>query len=299
MINNKIIVALVVLLLTSACQNARDNKEYNISIKDSATAKNISSLGAVEAGRDTTRKFIRTADIKFKVKNVAAATYNIEDIVRRNNGFVTYTKLESVINNVIVTPVSTDSSVETTHFNVVNTITLRVPNYLLDTTLKDISQQVDYLDTRTIIAEDVALQMLANKLTQKRAIKNETRLSEAIDSKAKKLLETTEAENKLTGKEEEADNAFIKNLSLTDQVNYSTVTLYLYQRETAKRELIANDKNISAYEQSFGSKMFDELKKGWYVLAEIVLFFTRLWGLILIGIIAFLLVKKYGHKFKK
>lgn len=298
MINNKIIVALVVLLLATACQNARDNKEFNISLKDSTASKNISSLGAVETGRDTTRKFIRTADIKFKVKNVAAATYNIEDIVRRNNGFVTYTKLESVINNVIVTPVSNDSSVETTHFNVVNTITLRVPNYLLDTTLKDISHQVDYLDTRTIIAEDVALQILSNRLTQKRAIKNEKRLTEAIDSKAKKLPEITEVEKRVTGKEE-SDNAFIKNLSLTDQVNYSTVTLYLYQRETVKRELIANDKNISAYEQSFGSKMFDELKKGWYVLAEIVLFFTRLWGLILIGIIAFLLVKKYGHKFKK
>ncbi|MCX6208756.1 MAG: DUF4349 domain-containing protein, partial [Bacteroidetes bacterium] len=163
---------------------------------------------------------------------------------------------------------------------------------------KDISHQVDYLDTRTIIAEDVALQILSNRLTQKRAIKNEKRLTEAIDSKAKKLPEITEVEKRVTGKEE-SDNAFIKNLSLTDQVNYSTVTLYLYQRETVKRELIANDKNISAYEQSFGSKMFDELKKGWYVLAEIVLFFTRLWGLILIGIIVFLLARKYGHKFKK
>lgn len=292
----KTCVALCVLLLAVACQNIGENKERNSSVSDSTNQKNISSLGAVEK-HDTTRKFIRTADIKFKVKNVAASTYNIEDIVRKNNGFVTYTKLESIINSSITTPVSNDSSVETAHYNVVNTITLRVPNYLLDTTLKCIANEVDYLDNRTIVAEDVALQILSNNLTQKRVVKNEKRLTEAINTKAKKLAETSNAESVLLGKEEEADNAYIKNLSLTDQVNYSTVTLYLYQREAIKREFIANEKNISAYEQSFGSKVFYELKTGWKVMENLILLIIKLWAVILLGLMVLFLYKKNKHRF--
>ncbi len=295
----KIIVALTVLLTGYACNNAQNKEQLETLAKESKADSKLSSVAAEENNKDTTRKFIRTADIKFKVKNVADATYNIEDVVRKNAGFVTYTKLESIISNTTLTPVSSDSSVETTYYNVVNTITLRVPNTALDTTLKDISKNIDYLDSRTIIAEDVALQILSNKLVQKRIAKNEQRLTNAVDTKGKKLSETSVAEDLLLNKQEESDNAFIKNLSLNDQVNYSTVTIYLYQRETIKREVIANTKNISAYEQSFGSKILDELKKRWYVLAEIILLVTRLWGLILAGVVAFLLYKKYGNRLKK
>lgn len=288
--------AFLLLLLATACQQSAERKEHNLSVADSNSSKNISSLGAVE-NHDTARKFIRTADIKFKVKNVATATYHIEDIVRKNSGFITYTKLESSINNSTTTAVSNDSSVETTHYNVVNTITLRVPNYLLDTTLKSINNEVDYLDNRTIVAEDVALQILANQFTQKRVAKNEKRLTTAINTKAKKLTETSDAENTLLVKEEESDNAYVKNLSLKDQVNYSTVTLYLYQRETIKREMIANEKNISAYQQSFGSKMFDELKTGWLIIENVMLLIVKLWAVILFGGIGFFLYRKNKHRF--
>jgi hypothetical protein len=267
-------------------------------LADSTSNAFISSSAAVENGKDSTRRFIRTAELKFKVKSVIKSTYHIEYITNRQGGFVTYTNLTSNIDNVTNTPVSADSSLETTYYTVINSITLRVPNTKLDTTLKEISKSIDYLDYRIIKAEDVALQILSNDLTQKRSSKNEDRLTKAIDNRGKKLPETTHAEELLLRKEEQSDNAKISTLSLIDQIKFSTVNIYIYQRQAIKRELISNDKNIDAYEPSFGSKILESLQFGWRVIAAFLVFLTKWWGLFLFAILCYFIYKKYGHKFK-
>ena len=267
-------------------------------MKDSTSNAFISSLAAVENRKDTTRRFIRTADLKFKVKSVIKSTYDIENITNRQGGFVTYTNLTSDISNVANTTVSADSSLETTYYTVTNSITLRVPNVKLDTTLKEISNNIDYLDYRIIKAEDVALQILSNKLTQKRSVKNEERLANAINNRGRKLNETTIAEEILLNKQEQADNAKISNLSLTDQIKFSTINLSIYQRQTIRRELISNDKNIEAYEPGFGMKILEALKFGWDMLETLLVFLTKLWGLFLFAILVYFFYKKYGRKQK-
>jgi hypothetical protein len=295
----KIILGLGIAFCLSACAPGNRESMDKNAIADSTSNAFISSTAAVENSKDTTHKFIRTADLKFKVKSVIKSTYTIEEIINRQGGFVTYTNLTSNIDNVTNTAVSADSSLETTYYTVSNSITLRVPNTRLDTTLKDISKNIDYLDYRIIKADDIALQILSNNLTQKRSAKNEQRLTDAIDKHGKKLNETTVAEEVLLSKQEQADNARVSNLSLLDQINFSTINLSIYQRQTIKRELISNDKNIEAYEPGFGSKIFDALKFGWDILAAFLVFLVKLWGLFLFGIIAYFIYRKFGHKLKK
>lgn len=265
---------------------------------DSSTTP-LSSLAAVVNKNDPARKFVRTADIKFKVKSVVRSTYDIEDVVNRQGGFVTYTNLASSVDNVSNTAVSEDSMLETTSYNVTNTMTIRVPNDKLDTTLKEIAKNVDCLDHRIIKADDVALQMLSNELAQKRAAGNETRLANDIDTKGKKLAETTTAEETLSDKKEAADNAKIANLSLLDKVSLSTVNLDIYQRETTKMELISNNKSTTAYEPNFGTKILGSLKYGWDILEAIIVSIAKLWGLMLLALIAYFIYRKYGRRVKK
>ena len=110
------------------------------------------------------------------MKNVAKSTYAIENIVAKNGGFVTFTDLKSNINEKSETKISQDSSLETTRFTVDNTITLRVPNTQLDTVLKSMVKEVVFLDNRLIKADDVALQLLSNKMAQKRLASAESRI---------------------------------------------------------------------------------------------------------------------------
>jgi hypothetical protein len=297
--NRFFLLSVIIISLLGCGAPNREEKLESAAYNDTTAASYISSSAAVETNKDSNRKFIRTAELKFKVKNVIKATYTIEDITIQQGGFVTFTSLNSQVDNVVNTPISEDSILETTYFSIINTITIRVPNTKLDTTLKLISQHIDFLDYRIIKAEDVALQLLSNNLTQKRTAKSEQRISNAIDNRGKKLKETTTAEELLLNKQEQADNAKISNLSLNDQVNFSTISLYLYQRQTIKRELIENNSNIEAYEPGFGKKMLEALKKGWNILETFVLFLCSMWGLLLFGVIAYLLYKKYKSELRK
>ena len=261
--------------------------------------KYISSSAAVEKEKDSTRKFIRTADLKFKVRNVIQSTYAIENITNNFGGFVTYTNLNSTIDNKTSTPVSDDSSLETTHFTIANTITIRVPNTKLDTTLKSIASFIEYMDFRVIKADDVALNILANRLIQERATGTSLRLSNAIERRGKKLNETTNAEDHLLSRQEQADDAKIANMSLKDQVNFSTITLAIYQRQGVKQEVVATDKCIAAYTPGLGKRIMESFKNGWEMLVVVFVFVARMWGFVLFGLLGYFIFRKYGLKLKK
>ncbi|MEK8179513.1 DUF4349 domain-containing protein [Flavobacterium buctense] len=295
---SKLSLALLLLGIAFACKQAEaeDNAATEMNVAADSTAVTTTSSNAAVEKKESNRKFVRTADLKFKVKNVAKSTYAIENIVSKHGGFVTFTDLKSTVNEHDETQVSQDSILETTKFTVDNTITLRVPNTQLDTVLTSLAKEVDFLDSRLIKADDVALQLLSNKLAQKRLTKSQQRLEKGIDTKGKKINDITNAEDKVLDRETESDEQIIKNLSLEDQVNFSTVTLYLYQRETVKKELVYNEKNSNAYRPHISLQIWDSLKTGWFMLEGILAFVTQLWALILIGGLGYLGYKRFIKK---
>jgi hypothetical protein len=121
-------------------------------------------------------------------------------------------------------------------------------------------------------------------------------LEKGIDTKGKKLNDITSAEDKVLGRETENDETVIQNLSLEDQVNYSTVTLYLYQRESVIQEIIANEKNSSTYRPHIGLQIWDSLRTGWFMMEAIIAFIVQLWALILIIVLGILTYRKFVKK---
>ncbi len=292
----KLLVALVAVICI-ACGSSREEMEaYEKSKADSlmaVTELGLTSSAAVEKYNDSSRKFIRTADIKFKVRDVIQSTYHIENIAHKLGGFVTYTNLYSTINDVSSIKCSADSMLKTTHYTVNNSITLRVPNTRLDTTLNEIALLVDFLDYRIIKADDVALQMLANKLTQKRATKGEEELVITTNKKGKTIKKTVFTNSVPIGRQEQADNAHISNLDLDDKVNYSTVTLALYQNESIKSETYFVAKSIEEYESSFFEKLGESLLQGLSFLQGFLLLIVKVWPLLIISSLILVLLKKY------
>ncbi|KQX02908.1 DUF4349 domain-containing protein [Flavobacterium sp. Root420] len=289
------VTTLVIIALLFSCKKADYAAEESADYKTTADSTAVSSTAAVEP-KNSKQKFIRTADIKFKVKNVVKSTYAIENAVAKFGGFVTYTNLQSNIHDQIKTKISQDSTLETTKFSVENNITIRVPNTQLDTVIKSIAKQIDFLDFRVIKADDVSLKLLANQLSQKRSTTNEKRVEKAIDTKGKKINDIMEAENALANQKEANDSKTIENLSMQDQVNFSTITLQLYQNETIKQEITAGEKDSAYYKPNLGIQIIDSLKTGWYILQSILVFLLNLWPFILISLGGFLLYKKYGKK---
>lgn len=273
------LTALAITTLIISCKKSEANEG---TLSETVITDSVSSSAAVEK-EGSTRKFIRTADLKFKVKNVTQSTYAIENITTKFDGFVTYTNLQSVITEQFETKVSLDSTLETTRFNVENNIIIRVPNTKLDTVIKSIAKQIDFLDYRIIKADDVSLKMLSNQLAQTRSTTNENRIEKAIDTKGKKINDIIAAENNLANQKEQKDNSRLENLSLEDQVNFSTLNIQIYQNESLKQEIKASIKDAESYKPNIGIRIIDSLKTGWYVLLNIIVFLFQIWWLLLIA----------------
>jgi hypothetical protein len=147
-----------------------------------------------------------------------------------------------------------------------------------------------------IKAEDVKLKLLSNQMTQQRVSRQEERLSKAIDERGKKLNKTTQAEENLLNKQEQNDNARVSILSITDRINFSTMSIYIYQIEETKRWLTANDKNIKEYEPGFGKKFIESVKFGRLIFAGFLLFIIKLWAIVLFGMVIYLAIRIYKRK---
>ena len=288
---------LVMALLFSCKRSEAAREEIPVTEESSAPSreKDVVSSSAAVANTDN-RKFIRTADIKFKVKNVAKSTYAIENATTKFGGFVTYTNLQSNISKKESTKISQDSTLETTRYTVENNITIRVPNTQLDTVVKTIAKQIDFLNSRVIKADDVSIQLIANEMAQGRSASHEQRLEKAIDTKGRKLGSIVDAENTLDAKKEQSDQKKLDNLSLNDQVKFSTLALEIYQNETIKQEMVANEKNIDAYRSHIGIRILDGLKTGWFMLEAIIGFVVQLWSLVLIGAVGIFIFRRFVKK---
>lgn len=257
------------LLLTLSCKKEAE------STADQAELTQADSV-AVANGLPQ-HEFIRTADIRFRVKDVATSTQTIESAVRKFGGFVTHTHLRSDVSEKHIAAISLDSIAETTRYTVENTLTLRVPNTALDTLLTTIGRQAVFLDTREVNAQDAALDLLAQRLTQRRNSYTGERIEKAISRKPAKLKDVVTAESGNTERQENADNAYISELSLRDRVVFSTVSLAIYQKESLKTEILPNFENTASLRPPFDVRLVESLRSGWFLLEGLVFFLLTIW----------------------
>lgn len=241
----------------------------------------ISSNAAV-AGTDTNHRFIRTADMAFRVKDVVQATLGIEDIVKAHHGWIVNTRLRSEPRGSQTIPVSEDSLLELSRYELMNTVSLRLPDDELDVALREIGSWVDLFDHRDITADDIKLRMTANALAERRAKAHSQRLGQAIDDRGRRLRETVSAEEALLASDEKRDQSLLNNMDLADRVAFSTVSLDIRQPELTRREMKASDHALSAYEPSLGSRVLDALADGWHLVEMLITGLVAIWPVVVL-----------------
>jgi hypothetical protein len=242
----------------------------------------VSSLAAEVLEGDTARRLIRIADLRFRVSDVANATMRIEDIVRSAGGFVVRTNLQSHVSDVTLTPLSADSVLESAYYTIGSEMVVRVPAPKLDTMLRSLVPLIDFLDYRHINVRDVELELRANRLRQQRH-QRAALTTRSASGTGTSLSFTGDADDQRLKHLQRADEAEMANISLEDQIRYSTITINIYQRPDIRRTVLADEMNISAYTPGAGSLLCDAFETGWKILLAIMIFFTRLWGVFLLG----------------
>lgn len=283
---------LFVIACFSSCGPSHEETGFREKTKSAASeALPYRDEIATDTISGTTRNFIRQASIHFKVKNVLESTTKIEELVSKAGGFVTNSDLNSNKDYTNRVQVKKDSLLETTYYTLTSNITLRVPNKKLDSVLNQVTAMAEFVDSRNIKADDVKLKLLANGIREKRNRASAGNISEKIKEKNHKLASATEAEETRLQKETRADDLAIESLELADQVNYSTVTLSLYQAQTMMSILTPTPVHVEPYAPSFGERLGTSLLNGFEVIKGFIILLANCWGILLILFGLFLLTR--------
>ncbi len=239
--------------------------------------------------RNSYRKLIKTANLNFKVKNVEKATQKIEQITNRFGGFILSSSVKNYHSTYNEYRISNDSVMSIGTSSIENRITLRVPDYYLDSTLFYFSKIWLQLDERSINAEDVTIQLLSNEIRAQLYQKTANKINTASTQPKSKLNDVVDAQNAAATYLENTINKKISNLELQDKIDFSTITLYVYQDKVLFKSTIASV-DPSAYNPGFASEFVDSLAFGWKIFMVFVLFLVKCWSIILISLLFYLAI---------
>jgi hypothetical protein len=277
---------------SAAGNAARANETESNAMADStASVTNVYKPMLTGKLNDTNHVFMRNADMRCSVKDVRKATFALESIVRKYDGYVTYTSLSGNKALYYSNRISKDSATETYRLNIYNDITLRVPNENLDSMLIEMNELIEFIDNRTIKAEDVKLQLLAMSLKAKRNTQHAKNLSNAVTNQGKKLPQTIDGLNDIDNAKASYDEQQISIMDLKDKVSYSTVKLYVYQPEVVEYKKVAFVAPVEPYTPSFSDKLASTGQTSLVILQYLVLFFVVIWPFLLIFMLVWLIIK--------
>ncbi len=247
---------------------------------------------------DSLKKFIRSAEMRYRVKNVRLASTQIEDQSAKYGGYVTSSTLRSSVIDTKTVKISNDTLLEITTFLVENDVELRVPNIYLDTLLRVQDTQIEFLDYRNVRAENVRLQLAYNQLRVKRLSEYQKSVENNIDEKAKRYRDANSGIQDIYSAKTSSDEAQYENLRLKESTEYSTVKISIYQRYTYQHEKIQNPEAIEDYKPSYTQRFKAALEVGWNIFIHIIVGITYLWA-IFVALIVFYVIYFYVKKYRK
>jgi hypothetical protein len=233
------------------------------------------------------KKFIKTAETKFLVGNVRAASDKIEDLASKYAGYVTYSNLRNQESDYSRLEISRDSLVISRKIVVENNMVLRIPNERLDSLIREMNKLILFLDYRVVKMDDISFTILANQKASERLRNTELRQHKHIDNKQSKLKEAVSAEENILSRQIQSDNLQIENLALADQVKYCTLTIYIYQKPIYYSEMQVLP-NTDSFRPNLFSRILNAIVEGWVVFEYLIVFLFQIWWLFLIATCVFI-----------
>lgn len=216
------------------------------------------------------KKIIRTGDISFEAKDLYKTKQDVDRLLAKYNGYY-----------------SSENFSKNDYRDDYN-LSVRIPSEKFDLFLKDISLLDGIITSQNISSNDVSSEYLDYeiRLANKSAYLDKYR---EILKQAKSINEVLEVQDKIRVIEEEIESVKGRLKYLSDQVTLSTININLFK---------TYDSPIKPNE-SYLSRMWNSITKGWKGLSEFILIITMLWPFLIITTILFYVVFKITKKFSR
>jgi hypothetical protein len=269
---SKLIVALLLLSFLSCKKADAAAEEMSIQAVRLPATK---MMEEAEANSETPKaedkiieqKIIRNANLKFETDNLETTYEQIKIAVKKGKAFIQ------------------NDSEGKEYASIYRRITVRIPNENFDSFIKDISTGVTYFDNKEISSQDVTEEYIDIDARLKAKKKLENRYLELL-AKATKMSEMLAIEAQLSAIREEIEAKEGQLRYMQNQVSLSTITIEFYKT-------IAEESGVTI---SYGTKVWNAFKSGFYSISSFFLGLLEVWPFIIITTFLFYFIRK---RFKK
>lgn len=273
---------LIYCVFAIAAFGCNKEKSYESATAD-VTEANLESTDTL-----LTEKIIKTADMRFRVKDVQQTKEKLSSAIKAEGGTVAEFSIQSNVQKTEKVRYSTDSLLELTAYRTDGYITAKVPSDKLDEFTNKIAGMAVFIDQQSMKLDDQSIAYLANQLKNRNRVEAVAQLNKHASKKSNNV------ETSLLLKDDYVDKK-IENLIIDNKVKYSNITLNFYQDNTVKRIVVEND-NLSDYRPGFFKRLLLSIDSGWTIFKEFLLILTNLWVLFALGTAGYLIFKYYRRK---
>lgn len=229
--------------------------------------------------KDGERKFIRTAQAQFRVKDVYTSALAIEDAAAQQGGFVVGNDISAQTLNVQRRPAGDGKLIELAEYTVRGSLTVRVPSENTQAFLRAIASQMEFLDQRGFQAADAQFDLLRRQLAWQREQQAQQELGDAVRN-GDRLDRKADVIAARTGAKLQRDEALIEQKQFEDRVAFSTITLSLHQLSKIRQTEMADVEAVfRKHSPGFFARLFEALRIGWYGVLDLVIALVHVWPL--------------------
>lgn len=212
-------------------------------------------------------KIIKSAKTKYQVNNIGDASKEIKNMVLANNGYVSEMRFD---NN---------------QYRKQNVFVVKVPNYQFDGLLSKIAGVAKKIDYENITTQDVTEAYIDAESRLKTKLEVKKRYEEILRSKAYKVKDLLEVEEKIKNIQEEIEAVQGKLNYMKSKVALSTIQIELYEEIEKGKKVVEGD-------SGFSEEVSKALQFGLEIIKALLLFLVYIWPILVILFILFIIYKK-------
>jgi hypothetical protein len=273
---------------TAASADMADASSNTVISEEVAQRQEIETETRVDAGqvsssaatyKDGERKFIRTAQAQFRVKDVYTSALAIEDAAAQQGGFVVGNDISAQTLSVQRRPAGDGKLIELAEYTVRGSLTVRVPSENTQAFLRAIASQMEFLDQRGFQAADAQFDLLRRQLAWQREQQAQQELGDAVRN-GDRLDRKADVIAARTGAKLQRDEALIEQKQFEDRVAFSTITLSLHQLSKIRQTEMADVEAVfRKHSPGFFARLVEALRIGWYGVLDLVIALIHVWPL--------------------
>ncbi len=278
----KIIWTLLIITSLISCSQHTPKLEENVSLSkvdldedyesiSDEYAKQVLKVGTTTSTIPKNLKIIKSAKVKYKVKNVKRATYQIKQVVIKYGAYISEMRFE---NNL---------------YEKSNRFTIKIPQQYFDSVMDSISDVAEFIDYENITTQDVTEEYIDLQSRLKTKLEVKGRYESILRKNAITVEDILATEDKIRIIQEEIEAAQGKLKYLSNKVSFSTIQIDLYETVDYKEEPVT-------YNKTFWAKSKNALSYGWEFLESLFIGILYIWPLTITGIILLIYLRKRVRK---